>query len=641
MKKIKLFLFMLFTLFSFSSLVLAKGEVSVVKVEPYFDEDSGVIGEYEGNMFSVQFNELGQEVTYKILLKNNTDKPYPLVDLSVPLTEYGFVEYEFEGLEINDLLEANEEKEIVLTLKTVDNDVYARNFKEELVLAFNFATEFNPNTMDFIVYVSIIFVISGILFLGIKNYKTKTKMLAIIFLMGIISFVRADNYIVVKIPGIVSYKSLNVLKASGVTYEEGLMDVEQECTYPVQAANFCDVAIADNSHSVIYDDVVDFWEYAPEIQNIYIKNDIIEIKDYEYKFDVTYNDKNRVFAYLVLNDNDYYDLYLMANGIIYANENSTGLFAGMENLEKIDNIEGLDFSESKRLGALFYDVISLEEIDLTSFNTSNAIDMSNMFAYTSSVSKLEVSSFDTSKVNDMYGMFMGSSVKNLDLSNFDTSKVVTTSYMFANDSNLKTLNLSGMNTQSVFDMSFMFYGLGSLKELDVSSFDTSNVIRMNGMFAGDSELEVFTSYELKGLDKFNTENLVSMYGMFAYNGLSKLDLSNFKTPNLENMQFAFANMPNLTCILLTNFDYSNVNYMASFLFNAYANNSLLIDMTSFDPDTFNGDFGTYSIYQNDFDIGIYAKNSDIADVISDFNEYRLIDLSDNYEYVDDCCRWPR
>ena len=46
-------------------------------------------------------------------MKNNTDKPYPLVDLSVPLTEYGFVEYEFEGLKINDLLDANEEKEII------------------------------------------------------------------------------------------------------------------------------------------------------------------------------------------------------------------------------------------------------------------------------------------------------------------------------------------------------------------------------------------------------------------------------------------------------------------------------------------------------------------------------------------------
>lgn len=641
MKKVYLFIFMLFTFISFSSLVLAKGEVSVVKVEPYFDEDSGVVGEYEGDMFSVQFNDVGQEVSYKISLKNNTDKPYPLVDLSVPLTEYGFVEYEFEGLKINDLLDANEEKEIILTLKTVDNDVYARNFKEELVLAFNFSTEFNPDTVDIIGYISLIFIISCILFFIIKNTKVKTYVLGIIFMMGFVSFVNADNYIVVKIPGIVSYKSLNILKASGVTYDEGLLDVEQECTYPVKSENFCDVAIKDNSHTVIYDNVIDFWKYASDIQNIYIKNDIVDIKDYEYKFDVTYNDENRVFAYLVLNDNDYYDLYLMANGIIYANENSTGLFAGMENLEKIDNIEGLDFSESERLGALFYDTLSLEKIDLTSFNTSNAIDMSNMFAYTSSVSQLDVSSFDTSKVNDMYGMFMGSSVENLDLSSFDTSKVVTTSYMFASNSDLKTLNLGDMNTQSVFDMSFMFYGLGKLKELDVSSFDTSNVIRMNGMFAGDSEFEIFTSYSLKGLEKFNTKNLVSMYGMFAYNGLSKLDLSHFETPKLENMQFAFANMPNLRCVLLTNFDYSNVKYMASFLFNAYATDDLLVDMTSFDPETFDGEFGIYSIYQNGYDIGLYAKNSEIADEISYYNDYSLIDLSDSYASLEECCIWPK
>ena len=193
---------------------------------------------------------------------------------------------------------------IILTLKTVDNDVYARNFKEELVLAFNFSTEFNPDTGDIISYISLIFIISCISIFIIKNTKVKTYVLGIIFMMGFVSFVNADNYIVVKIPGIVSYKSLNILKASGVTYDEGLLDVEQECTYPVKSENFCDVAIKDNSHTVIYDNVIDFWKYASDIQNIYIKNDIVDIKDYEYKFDVTYNDENRVFAYLVTNKND-------------------------------------------------------------------------------------------------------------------------------------------------------------------------------------------------------------------------------------------------------------------------------------------------------------------------------------------------
>jgi hypothetical protein len=107
------------------------------------------------------------------------------------------------------------------------------------------------------------------------------------------------------------------------------------------------------------------------------------------------------------------------------------------------------------------------------------------------------------------------------------------------------------------------------------------------------------------------------------------------------MQFAFANMPNLRCVLLTNFDYSNVKYMASFLFNAYATDYLLVDMTSFDPETFDGEFGIYSIYQNGYDIGLYAKNSEIANEISYYNDYSLIDLSGAYVSLEECCIWPK
>lgn len=639
MKKVNLMLFMVICFLTINSFVFAKNEVSVLKVEPYFNEESGVIGNYKDDIFEVKFNELGQEVSYKILLKNNTNEDLPVVSLSVPLTKYQFVDYEFEGLAVNDLLKANEEKEVILTLKTLENQGFARNFTEDLVLALEFSTDKNPNTLDIILYVAGIGIIATLILVYLRKYKFTKSVFSLVLALGLFTVVRASTLIVIEIPGIVSYRSLNILKPSGVTYEEGLLEVEQECTYPKYSANTCYIALEDNSHTVSYENVVDFWEYAEDIQNIYIKNEILEIDDYVFKYDVTYNDEDRVFAYLVENNNGYLDLYLMANGIIYANENSTGLFAGMYNLKKIDNIEGIDFSESKRLGALFYDDYSLRKLDLSSFNTSSAIDMSNMFAYTEELDSLDVSSFDTSKVNDMYGMFMGTSLYELDLSSFDTSNVVTTAYMFANSWSLEELNLNNINTQSVLDMSFMFYGLVSLEELDVSSFNTSNVKRMNGMFAGDSEFEEFTSYSLIGLDSFDTTSLESMYGMFAYNGLNRLDLSNFETPNLENMQFAFANMPNLECILLTNFDYSNVKYMASFLYNAYASQGLLVDMRSFDFNTFDGEFGLYSIYQNDYSIGLHIKDYDNYSYIIRENYYSDIEYFAAGNYGD-CCEWP-
>ena len=55
--------------------------------------------------------------------------------------------------------------------------------------------------------------------------------------------------------------------------------------------------------------------------------------------------------------------------------------------------------------AMFYNYSSFESIDLSSFNTSNVIDMSCMFSGCSSLKSIDLSSFNTSNVIDMTLMF--------------------------------------------------------------------------------------------------------------------------------------------------------------------------------------------------------------------------------------------
>ena len=99
----------------------------------------------------------------------------------------------------------------------------------------------------------------------------------------------------------------------------------------------------------------------------------------------------------------------------------------------------------------------LTSLDLSSFDTSNVTDMSNMFYDVWSLTSLDLSSFDTSKVTDMSDMFMGCvRMTSLDVSSFDTSKVR--------------------------DMSSMFYSCENLTSLDLSSFDTSGHPRVKWMF---------------------------------------------------------------------------------------------------------------------------------------------------------------
>ena len=82
---------------------------------------------------------------------------------------------------------------------------------------------------------------------------------------------------------------------------------------------------------------------------------------------------------------------------------------------------------------MFSNCLSLESLDLSSFDTSNVTSMGGMFRECSSLSSLDLSSFDTSNVTYMSHMFYAcSSLSSLDISNFDMGHVPDMLYMFDN-----------------------------------------------------------------------------------------------------------------------------------------------------------------------------------------------------------------
>ncbi|ENI5426956.1 BspA family leucine-rich repeat surface protein, partial [Listeria monocytogenes] len=126
---------------------------------------------------------------------------------------------------------------------------------------------------------------------------------------------------------------------------------------------------------------------------------------------------------------------------------------------------------------------SLEELDVSHFDTSSVTNMNYMFQYCELLEKLDVSHFDTSSVTNMHYMFGGcNSLEALDVSHFDTSSVTTMETMFAGCNSLEALDVSNFNTSSVTNMKTMFNGCNSLEELDLSNFDTSSVTTMASMF---------------------------------------------------------------------------------------------------------------------------------------------------------------
>lgn len=172
-----------------------------------------------------------------------------------------------------------------------------------------------------------------------------------------------------------------------------------------------------------------------------------------------------------------------------------------------------------------------EYLDLSEFDSSNVIDMSQMFADVM-YKYIDLSSLDTSRVTDMSQMFSASySLKEIDISNFNTSNVVDMSYMFSAlrgyigvVPNLEWINVGSIDTSSVENMSGMFEFLPKLEELDLSGLDTSSVKDMSHMFS-------LSEVDNLNISNFDTSNVEDMSFMFRNFKCNELDLSSFSFSN--------------------------------------------------------------------------------------------------------------
>ncbi|MCL2838003.1 MAG: BspA family leucine-rich repeat surface protein [Oscillospiraceae bacterium] len=161
---------------------------------------------------------------------------------------------------------------------------------------------------------------------------------------------------------------------------------------------------------------------------------------------------------------------IIFTGPVIGGESLRGLFTYLRNLTVI---EGLDY-----------------------FDTSNVVNMRDVFADASGLTSLNLSSWDTSNVTDMSGMFEGNhSLMNLDISSFDTRNVTSMSSMFGGARRLTNLDLSSFDTRNVIDMQLMFYLATGITNLNLSNWDVSNVTLMHSMFRGASSLRQLTLCE--------------------------------------------------------------------------------------------------------------------------------------------------
>ena len=103
---------------------------------------------------------------------------------------------------------------------------------------------------------------------------------------------------------------------------------------------------------------------------------------------------------------------------------------------------------------------------------NNLTNTAFMFAECSSLNNINLSNFNTNNVTNMKSMFSGcSSLNNIDLSNFNTNNVTNMEYMFFGCLSLNNINLSNFNTNNVTDMERMFEGCSSLNKNNIITKD--------------------------------------------------------------------------------------------------------------------------------------------------------------------------
>ena len=208
----------------------------------------------------------------------------------------------------------------------------------------------------------------------------------------------------------------------------------------------------------------------------------------------------------------FYDLYVAAEGGVWAGENCASLFRGYRNAEEIDFGNAFHTENARDMAGMFYGCESLRRLDLSSFDTSRVSDMSSMFSGCYQLEELDVTGIDTARVRLMSNMFWDCvSLQKVDLGDFNTANVENMACMFYNCASLSRLDLSSFRTPNLTQMISMFEGCSSLTELDVSGFDTRNVNDMGYLFR---DCDSLTELDLSHFDMSNVNSEYGTYKMF-------------------------------------------------------------------------------------------------------------------------------
>ena len=580
-------------------------EISNVELLEKSDEVKANIEDYKDlniNLNTIFFGKTDY-VKYKITIKNNT-KGIMKIDEVIDNLDSDVIdtEYEYEKKE----LKKDEEYTFTLTIKCIkdieEEKIVINNPLSIIIKYDNGKTidiDVNPNTKDNVINFFIIFILSAISLIVIITKKYKKEFIVLLLLVSLIPI--SCNAISTK----KELRINNNIKVYGkvANFESGILGNKK-----LKELAGTDTSTSDNAYSVVDTNI------KKVLRAQSLPDDFISTED-----NTISTEESRAPIYVWFDNGIIY--YYSENEKILLNDNSNRLFQNLTALEEID-LSSFDTSNVTSMSGMFRNCTKLKQLDLSNFDTSNVSSMRSMFYNCYNLENIDVSGFETNKVKDMAWMFgiggtqynngARSKLQSLDVSNFNTSNVTNMEGMFQFLELIPELDVSGFDTKNVANMAYIFNGLRNVDVLDVSGFDTSKVTNMSCMFQ--------YCVKLKNIDvsRFDTSKVTNMGWMFNYcQNVENLDVSGFNTSNVANMQTMFQRCEKITSLDLSNFDTSKVTTMGWMFYGCYnlrtiyASENFVTNNVTLSTNMFYGDSnlkgGNGTLYNSGYRDKTYAR----------------------------------
>ncbi len=180
---------------------------------------------------------------------------------------------------------------------------------------------------------------------------------------------------------------------------------------------------------------------------------------------------------------------IAAEGDVRAPSDCSGMFQNFSKLEIVAFNDSFDTSACENMRCMFKNCPELWYLHMEGIDTSNVVDMSEMFAGCVRLDT-DLEEFDTSSVTNFEGMFRDcKEIMIVSFSGFQTSAATNMREMFAGCNLLRDISNFHFDTSNVRTMERMFQGCEILVELDMSGFERMDGAAVDSMFAGCEKLE--------------------------------------------------------------------------------------------------------------------------------------------------------